>query len=144
MTSIFKLLQLRSIPALMPDLMQLASTCWTDPAHIIKAMTLVLSRCQDPHAMIQLPDATASNITVEPNPVTDKLYVTIANKVEHIIQYQIITVHGYPISRPSSLNVPAHQKERLQIDVSELTAGIYFLRIFSQAKVTNLVFVKSN
>ncbi|MCK9448479.1 MAG: right-handed parallel beta-helix repeat-containing protein [Bacteroidales bacterium] len=100
--------------------------------------------CQDPHAMIQLPDATASNITVEPNPVTDKLYVTIANKVEHIIQYQIITVHGYPISRPSSLNVPAHQKERLQIDVSELTAGIYFLRIFSQAKVTNLVFVKSN
>ena len=64
----------------------------------------------------------ADNIKVYPNPVNDRLYIEVETEVEEVVVYD---VYG----RVQNLRNSETQKLRNSIDLSDLKAGIYFVKI---------------
>jgi hypothetical protein len=62
------------------------------------------------------------NIKVYPNPVNDRLYIEVETEVEEVVVYD---VYG----RVQNLRNSETQKLRNSIDLSDLKAGIYFVKI---------------
>ena len=63
----------------------------------------------------------ADNISIYPNPVNDRLYIEAETEVEDVIVYDIYGRHQVA-------KTPSHQGN-LVVDLSDLKAGIYFVKI---------------
>ena len=74
-----------------------------------------------------------SNNLIYPNPTKDKLYISEKLKV---VSYKVFNVMGENVIEMGVSSTP------LQIDVSKLTKGIYFIKIYSNDKTFNYKFVK--
>ncbi|MCB0456506.1 MAG: DUF1028 domain-containing protein [Flavobacteriaceae bacterium] len=75
----------------------------------------------------------ASKITLSPNPVSNLLHISSEASVS-ILKYQIMDVNGKVIAS----NVYASQK----IDVSGLSQGLYFLKLYTQQGTVSMKFIK--
>ena len=63
-----------------------------------------------------------TNVTVYPNPTNDKIYIVTEAEVEEVVVY---TITGVIVGQQSTDN----RQQTLSIDLSELNAGIYFIKI---------------
>ena len=66
-------------------------------------------------------DILTDNISVYPNPVQDRLYIEAETEVEEVVVYDIYGKHQVA-------KTPSHQGN-LVVDLSDLKAGIYFVKI---------------
>jgi|GEM_PF-2878125 uncharacterized repeat protein (TIGR01451 family) len=83
-----------------------------------------------PNAVINVPDATNS-ITLFPNPTTDQLFI----KTENITPETIII---YDVNGRIILTQPF----KPEIDVTQLSSGVYFIEVQSRGEVARKRFVK--
>lgn len=72
----------------------------------------------------------SSSISVYPNPVNDKLYIETEFEVEEVVVYDMF-------GRCQVTETPSHQGN-LSIDVTDLTGGVYFVKVATE----NVTFVK--
>ena len=63
-----------------------------------------------------------TNVTVYPNPTNDKIYIVTEAEIEEVVVY---TITGVIVGQQSTDN----RQQTLSIDLSELNAGIYFIKI---------------
>ena len=88
----------------------------------------------------QVPTSAATleklSMTSYPNPVSDQLHLNFGTQVDHA-EISILDFQGRRVITKSLTNT---QMET--INVSNLTTGIYFVTVVSNAKVTNSKFVK--
>ena len=66
-------------------------------------------------------DIITDNISIYPNPVQDRLYIEAETEVEEVVVYDIYGRHQVA-------KTPSHQGN-LVVDLSNLKAGIYFVKI---------------
>ena len=71
-----------------------------------------------------------TNVTVYPNPTNDKIYIVTEAEIEEVVVY---TITGVIVGQQSTDN----RQQTLSIDLSELNAGIYFIKI--NTKEENIV-----
>ena len=65
---------------------------------------------------------TENNISIYPNPANDRLYIEAEGEINDVVIYD---VYG----RVQNLRISESQNLRISINVSELNAGIYFVKI---------------
>ena len=63
-----------------------------------------------------------TKVTVYPNPTNDKIYIVTEAEIEEVVVY---TITGVIVGQQSTDN----RQQTLSIDLSELNAGIYFIKI---------------
>ena len=63
-----------------------------------------------------------TNVTVYPNPTNDKIHIVTEAEIEEVVVY---TITGVIVGQQSTDN----RQQTLSIDLSELNAGIYFIKI---------------
>ena len=71
-----------------------------------------------------------TKVTVYPNPTNDKIYIVTEAEIEEVVVY---TITGVIVGQQSTDN----RQQTLSIDLSELNAGIYFIKI--NTKEENIV-----
>ncbi len=79
------------------------------------------------------------NIKVFPNPASDYIHLQIDNNVSSEFEYQIFNTTAQLVSNNI---VPLHGNEIKEIDISNLTNGIYFLSIINQEGTNTTKFIK--
>jgi len=81
-------------------------------------------------------DNVIENIySIYPNPVNDKLNINLNKNID--VQISIITISGKVVKKVTSEN-----KSVVEINTSNLPAGIYFVRVTSNGKTNTIKFVK--
>lgn len=78
-----------------------------------------------------------NNIFVYPNPAKNNLFVKIESGIIKISKIQLISFDGKQVS--CSYNI---KDDKIQIDVSQLNAGLYYLIIIINNEVNNYKFIK--
>ena len=87
----------------------------------------------------QQEDATAAiHATLYPNPVDDKFYVTLSAPVEKLT-IRIINISGEVMS---SNTYQATGKNRIEVNASQLSRGIYMLQLTTEQSIQTLRFIK--
>ena len=82
---------------------------------------LALEEIEDYKDITGIEDNFTNNISIYPNPVKDRLYIETESEIEEVIVYDIYGRHQVTES-------PSHQ-EMISIDISNLTSGVYFVKI---------------
>ncbi|HRZ97310.1 MAG TPA: T9SS type A sorting domain-containing protein, partial [Paludibacter sp.] len=81
-------------------------------------------------ATIQLTDNDKTNFSVYQNPVSGKLIIDLFSK-QNNQQFQIINLNGQVIKSIFSKVELFDQKQKFEVDISNLNKGIYFVRSIS-------------
>ena len=76
----------------------------------------------EPGEGIDTPTVTESSLSVYPNPVNNKLFISTNEKIETI---SIYTITGVMVGQQSTVN----SQQSMSIDVTNLNSGIYFVKI---------------
>ena len=82
---------------------------------------LALEEIEDYQDITGIEDNYTDNINIYPNPVKDRLYIETESEIEEVIVYDIYGRHQVTES-------PSHQ-EMISINISNLTSGVYFIKI---------------
>ena len=82
---------------------------------------LALEEIEDYKDITGIEDNFTNNISIYPNPVKDRLYIETESEIEEVIVYDIYGRHQVT-------ETPSHQ-EMISIDISNLTSGVYFVKI---------------
>ena len=85
------------------------------------------------------PDAVAeltSSFRIYPNPANDKLYIEVETEIKEIVVYDIY-------GKTQKLKNSESQNLRISVDLSNLNAGIYFIRLVTNDGVITKQFVKN-
>jgi len=81
-------------------------------------------------------DFFASNFSIQPNPVNDVFNVTTKNGVA-INNIQVVDINGRIVNQVNVSNV-----EAVQVNISDLNAGVYFVKVQSELGVGTSKIVK--
>lgn len=76
-----------------------------------------------------------NKIKLYPNPVSDMLNIELSNDINTCI-IEIINIHGKLLKKVKTVG------HNIQVDISELTEGFYFIHIFSNNKKYTASFIK--
>ena len=82
---------------------------------------LALEEIEDYQDITGIEDKFTNNVSIYPNPAKDRLYIETENEIEEVIVYDIYGRHQVT-------ETPSHQ-EMISIDISNLTSGVYFVKI---------------
>ena len=82
---------------------------------------LALEEIEDYKDITGIEDNFTNNVSIYPNPAKDRLYIETENEIEEVIVYDIYGRHQVT-------ETPSHQ-EMISIDISNLTSGVYFVKI---------------
>jgi len=82
-------------------------------------------------------DFFTSNFSIHPNPVKDILNVTSVNGA-NIETIQILDINGRIVNQPNTTAT-----ETTQINVSDLNAGVYFVKVQSELGIGTTKFIKN-
>ena len=82
---------------------------------------LALEEIEDYQDITGIEDKFTNNVSIYPNPAKDRLYIETESEIEEVIVYDIYGRHQVT-------ETPSHQ-EMISIDISNLTSGIYFVKI---------------
>ena len=89
----------------------------------------------EPGEGIDTPTVTESSLSVYPNPVNNKLFISTNEKIETI---SIYTITGVMVGQQSTVN----SQQSMSIDVTNLNSGIYFVKINTKENEIIKRFVK--
>ena len=82
---------------------------------------LALEEIEDYQDITGIEDKFTNNVSIYPNPAKDRLYIETESEIEEVIVYDIYGRHQVT-------ETPSHQ-EMISIDISNLTSGVYFVKI---------------
>lgn len=99
---------------------------WKSPFHVTDGLTVAT---HDP--------VLSLNLQAWPNPTGSELFVEMPDDLSGNITARIIDLQG------RLLRTSTHTGKLLQLDVSELNAGVYFLQIIHAQRFVTLRFIKS-
>lgn len=106
-----------------------AGDCFAGCSYSESRYTYVTEDCE----VLSTLENDLSKITLYPNPVSDKL--SFSGNSSEIVSLQIFSVQGKLIRKLNNLST--------EIDVSQLKAGMYFVKLISiDGKINNLKFIK--
>jgi hypothetical protein len=77
-------------------------------------------------------------VKIFPNPATNKLMVECNNFVATSLQFRMYALNGTVLQ---NITLPVSKKNKVEIDVSELSGGIYFISIESKDEIFTKTFV---
>ena len=78
-----------------------------------------------------------SEVSISPNPATDYVYVAFFKPVNEVSQVEVISTDGRVISCPFYFS-----EQRVKVNVSKLSPGIYNIKVIANKWVLNTWFVK--
>ena len=84
----------------------------------------------------KIEDITENNISIYPNPANDRLYIEAEAEIEETVVYDIY-------GKAQNLRTSEPQNLRISINVSELNAGIYFIKINTNERNIVKQFIKN-
>ena len=105
---------------------------------IIKDRNLVANfeKLEDPEEPGEGVAELTSSFRIYPNPANDKLYIEVKTEIKEIVVYDIY-------GKTQKLKNSESQNLRISVDLSNLNAGIYFIRLVTNDGVITKQFVKN-